>query len=283
VNAFIHTTLIHNYVSDRATLPAIDVSLPANVNIAASCGAHFNGSSINFFAAGGPCVNMAYSTVIAHEYGHFIVAGLGLAQGAFGEGYADTCGLMLYDTDVIGRDFCGSGCHVRNPGEADQQYPCSSGAIHACGQIIGGCVYDVKEALKQKYGPADGLELARQLHVDWSMITGGGIGLNSAHPQTAIEWLIVNDDDGNLDNGTPDYDEICQAFANHGIECPQVTECPGDLDADGDVDLGDLSILLAHFGTPSGAEPQDGDIDGDDDVDLADLSLLLANFGSTCA
>jgi hypothetical protein len=58
--------------------------------------------------------------------------------------------------------------------------------------------------------------------------------------------------------------------------------CPGDLDGDNDVDLSDLSILLAHYGMTSGAEYEDGDLDGDGDVDLTDLSELLAHYGETC-
>lgn len=50
----------------------------------------------------------------------------------------------------------------------------------------------------------------------------------------------------------------------------------GDLDADEDVDLSDLSMLLSNFGCPSDCS---ADIDGDDDTDLSDLSRLLANFG----
>lgn len=62
-----------------------------------------------------------------------------------------------------------------------------------------------------------------------------------------------------------------------------IIECAlGDLDDDGDVDLQDLAILLAHFGTISGAEWSIGDLDNDDDVDLQDLALLLANFGASC-
>jgi 1,4-alpha-glucan branching enzyme len=56
--------------------------------------------------------------------------------------------------------------------------------------------------------------------------------------------------------------------------------CPGDTDGDDDVDLADLSRLLANFGGAGGLS--DGDIDGDGDVDLSDLSLLLGNFGANC-
>lgn len=58
--------------------------------------------------------------------------------------------------------------------------------------------------------------------------------------------------------------------------------CPGDLDHDGAVGLGDLAILLSHFGTRSGASAAHGDLDADGDIDLADLGGLLSRFGSKC-
>lgn len=54
------------------------------------------------------------------------------------------------------------------------------------------------------------------------------------------------------------------------------TVCGGDLDGDGDTDLGDLGILLADFGC---AGQCSGDLDGDGDTDLGDLGIVLANFG----
>ena len=40
--------------------------------------------------------------------------------------------------------------------------------------------------------------------------------------QDAIEVLTVDDDDGDLGDGTPHYAEICAAFAAHSIDCPGV-------------------------------------------------------------
>jgi hypothetical protein len=56
-------------------------------------------------------------------------------------------------------------------------------------------------------------------------------------------------------------------------------DCPGDLDNDGDIDISDLSTLLANYGTTSGALYMDGDVDTDGDVDISDLSVLLAGYG----
>jgi hypothetical protein len=59
--------------------------------------------------------------------------------------------------------------------------------------------------------------------------------------------------------------------------------CSGDLDGSGVVDLSDLAILLAHFGTVSGATLADGDFEGDGDVDLGDLANMLSVTGTTCS
>ncbi len=221
VNAAIHTARTHDYIRYRTTWTGMDFKCPANVNINSSCNAYFDGSSINFYRAAGGCNNTAYSSVVAHEYGHYIVARLGLSQGAFGEGYADTCSLLQYDDPIIGRNFFTNGGYVRYPVLANVQYPCSGG-VHHCGQILGGVVWRIRENFGATYGSAPGLAMAQQMHVDWSLITTGGSGDNSAHPATAIQWLTVDDDDGDISNGTPNWSLICPAFAAHSISCPDL-------------------------------------------------------------
>lgn len=65
-------------------------------------------------------------------------------------------------------------------------------------------------------------------------------------------------------------------------ESLEITVLAGDLDGDGDVDLADLSALLAVYGLCDGDPGFDpvADIDGDGCVGLADLSALLANYGT---
>jgi len=58
--------------------------------------------------------------------------------------------------------------------------------------------------------------------------------------------------------------------------------CIPDLNGDRQIGLSDLAILLANYGTTSGATREDGDLNGDGDVDLSDLATLLAVYGTTC-
>ena len=98
---------------------------------------------------------------------------------------------------------------------------------------------------------------------------------------TAGFVYISEDDGGRQASGQANATRIASDHAPVIVDFT-LPAIPGDLDGDGDVDLSDLSALLAHYGTPSGANPEDGDLDGDGDVDLEDLAALLAHYGNVC-
>ena len=72
---------------------------------------------------------------------------------------------------------------------------------------------------------------------------------------------------------------LMQSSAGFSVELVPVF-CSGDADRDSDVDVHDLTAVLARLG---GFVFGDGpDLTGDGRVDIEDLTILLANFGTTC-
>ena len=105
--------------------------------------------------------------------------------------------------------------------------------------------------------------------------------------------LLDMDASGNLD-GVLEYINLHSLFGagetiipfdhngNNGYISLTPTYCQADLVEDGQVNLQDLQMLLAHYGTTCFAEPYEGDLNGDGDVDLGDLQTLLSLYGSAC-
>jgi hypothetical protein len=58
------------------------------------------------------------------------------------------------------------------------------------------------------------------------------------------------------------------------------TPRPGDANGDNKVDVGDLGILAANYGTTADATWAMGDFNGDMKVDVGDLGILAANYGT---
>lgn len=220
VNAFLHTEIVHNFAKAiNPAYPGIDIQMPANVNIDSACNAFYNGSSINFFRANGGCVNTAYSSVVYHEYGHHIVASGHLnPTGDFHEGVADITSMLLLDDPIIGRDFSGPGNHVRNCSTSNEQYPCNGGS-HQCGQVICGAFWDTLVGLKAKWGNNPALDLARYLYLNLILMSPPAID-----PDITIDVLTLDDDDGDIMNGTPNYAEINEGFTAHNLPAPPVPD-----------------------------------------------------------
>src|SRR5262245_40720995 len=201
----------------------------ANVNVNATCNANWGGTILNFFRTGGGCHNTGeIGDVMAHEFGHCIQSSLmggSQAQQGLGEGNGDISGTFIIDGSVIGIGFqscqnglsCpGSSCRdcentLRYPGDVIGQ------EIHNAGRVICGFNWDTRQGLEAKYGAGPGkLKCGQLWHFSRKMFGNP----NMTQPDQVLGYFMINDDNGNLGDGTPDYDEICQAATNHGFSCP---------------------------------------------------------------
>jgi len=236
-NAFVHCNKVREYV--RAVVPGDDTAdfvMTANVNQTSTCNAFFNGNSTNYYRAGGGCVNTGYSTVVSHEVGHWlnVLYGTGNGNDGMGEGNADVWAMYINDEALVGEDFCGSGCHVRN-GENTNQFcgDCCGGCyggVHADGEVWMGAAWKIRRNLNTTWGDDTGDAIADGLFMGWMN------SYNQSQIKAIIEtqWLTLDDNDGNIDNGTPHYGDIDAAFREQGfpgfelnlISFSDVTELP---------------------------------------------------------
>lgn len=218
LNGFTQAEHIHNLAKAvNPTYPGIDFSLTTNVNVNNTCNANYNGSAINFYRAGGGCPNTAYSTVVWHEYGHFIIdKGHPSATGDYHEGVADVAASMVGDTPELGLDFRGQGTGPLRHAINNVNYPCS-GEVHLCGQVISGAFWMTILELDQTIGHAASLPLLRGWWLDSILLRPSGI-----NPGITIDILTLDDDDNNIYNGTPHYQEIADGFGAKNLDAPQL-------------------------------------------------------------
>ena len=104
-------------------------------------------------------------------------------------------------------------------------------------------MYELGEALAQKYGTATGWDKLLRLWIAAGPLQGHAWRVTDPGPPIvadgceASSWFeslrTVDDDNGDLSDGVPDGAEIFAAFDNHGIACPSdphvaedVTTCP---------------------------------------------------------
>jgi hypothetical protein len=171
--------------------------------------------SINFCSAGGDYPNTAWSGVVHHEYGHRLVNAAGSGQGQYGEGMGDVMGLLLSDDPGCGGyGFYGDCATSLRSADNTLQYPCSGG-IHYCGQLLSGCVWDTRNELVVTE-PEAYLDIISNLAINAMLVHTGDL----ITPQITIDFLTLDDDDGNIGNGTPHRDEICAGFGAHNMDCP---------------------------------------------------------------
>ncbi len=228
-NGFIWANKLRDWT--RAVNPAdnkADFLNQANVNIASSCNAYFNGSSTNFYQAGGGCVNTCYADVMAHETGHWLNVKYSSGNGndGFGEGNGDNFALYLTDQPILGADFQGVGSMIRT-GNNNRQFcgdanPGCYGEVHNDGEPLMGAFWKMRVNLKNSLGASAGAAAADVLFNSWM----------NAYNDTQIKVIVethimtLDDDDANLTNGTPNFTAIESGFRVQGwppINLPTVS------------------------------------------------------------
>ncbi len=279
--------------------PWLQTQLTANMNIADTCNAFWNGATINFYQSGGGCANSGeIGAVFDHEWGHGMDdndANPGISSP--GESIADIYGTLRLPDPCFGRGFL-PGSTDCNGGYGD---PCvvSERAPNGCSGVrgvdwdihLGRRPHDIDWVLSNTFDvPADGIEggcvgvpstnaqfgpCQQETHCEgyvaaeagWDLghrdlqgfegsahtldrdsalqiaqrltyLGGGAIGnwyqcrvpdpatpaLGSGDGCNAdggyLNYLAVDDDNGDLGDGTPHMTAIFAAFDRHGIACP---------------------------------------------------------------
>jgi len=225
VNAYLEANIVRDFTlqfNPAYPVIATQTQFPTNVNLNDSCNAYYDYSSTNYYIASGGCNNTAFSVIVHHEYGHHLVACAGSGQGEYGEGMGDVMGVLITGDPQLARGFFQGQCStgIRNADNSCQYLAsgCSScgSQIHACGQLISGCVWDIRENLMAEY--PNGNDIISSLAIN-AMLLHNGTSIDEA---IVIDYLTLDDDDADIGNGTPHYQEIALGFQAHDLDAPQL-------------------------------------------------------------
>ncbi len=283
----------------RSHLPSngwLQNRLTANMNINLSCNAFWNGSTVNFYRSGGGCSNTGeIAAVFDHEWGHGMDDNdvNGTISGPSGEGIADLYStLRLYDS-CIGRNFrpgvqCsgfGDPCldctgvrdidYLKRASGLPHDYSWSNancgGQVHCVGSVYAEAVWSLWQRNLQS--PPYNLDnnTAAEIVTRLTYLGAGNTSFwfsggppNGGCSATSgyMNYLAVDDDNGNLNDGTPHMTALFESFDDQEIACgtPTVQDsgCAGAPTAAPNVTAtsGDNSVSLS-WGAVAGASSYD--------------------------
>ncbi|HMU68832.1 MAG TPA: hypothetical protein PKC38_02420, partial [Chitinophagales bacterium] len=226
VSAYYWQNIVHDHM--KSYFPSFtDLDVDQLIRVErndGSCNAFYDGTSTNFYQNGGGCPSTGlFNDVVMHEYGHGVNYDLyaalgdpgGMGNGAMQEGYADLWGITVTDNPVMGQGFLGgAGTFVRRYDAEPKVYPQDLvGEVHADGEIIAGAWWDVSENLG---GDIESMT-ALWMETHNATVDGPSGSEGTIYTDVLIEALFADDDNGDLTDGTPNYNAIVEAFCEHGI------------------------------------------------------------------
>lgn len=228
-DTYFHANVIHDWIKNiDSGFTGTDYVMPAAVNIGSEdnlwpCNAYWDGFGINMFSAGGGCnATDQMADVIYHEYEH------GITQYAYdplsppydsgmGEGFSDYAAMTLRNSPCLGDGFFGTPGECLRDGENTLQYPGNEcgGGVHCLGQLSMGSLWQMRKNLINALG-----DTAQAVAHSDSLFRFALVGRPYTVPDLLIEILTADDNDGNIYNGTPNFQEIIAGFAQHNVPSP---------------------------------------------------------------
>lgn len=192
-------------------------SMRADVNLSQTCNAFYTQNTINFYSAGGGCNNTAFGDVIAHEWGHGLDDAFGGISNnnsdGMSEAWGDIIGTYWTGQPILGRFFTTSGGFVRTALNTRTYGSCTSGP-HCAGESFMGFAWQVRTRFQNSLGTAAGIAHAERI------VIGSMVADATNQPDAVREIFILDDNDGNLINGTPNYLDLEWAAQQRNIPYP---------------------------------------------------------------
>ena len=236
-NAFFHQNRSRTVALKWLNIAWFAATIRTNVNIPDVCNAFWNGSATNFFRSGGGCNNTGeIADVMYHEWGHGLDQNTNIGDGSTGEATGDIVSMSIVhdphlgpgfditggsvrvlDSSLVGYqarvDNLNSLCIVCSPGQCDNGT--FGHEVHCEGEIYGQTHWDMTQALIARHGFNTGWQTAERL---FFQSLPQADTMNPASAQSVYSaYLAADDDNGNLADGTPNCQQIFNAFSTHGI------------------------------------------------------------------
>ncbi len=226
-DAYYSVNRIHTWLkSVDPSFNSLDFAMNCYVNRTdGTCNAYWNGSNVNFYKEGGGCVNMAtMSDVVMHEYGHGITQytyspSAPPTSSGMGEAFSDICAQTNTNDRYVGRGIYNGSGYIRDA-ENLRQYPATEcgTSVHCLGEVLMGSCWKARKNFISTHGYQDGVRKFDLAHrAAWKT-------KQFSMPNYLTRLLMADDDNANLSDGTPNYHEICDAFALHNLPCPGITQ-----------------------------------------------------------